>query len=218
MPAASWFEMRKVAVVGAGGHGKVVADAVLAAGIGEIIGFLDDDQTLWGTRVLGFPVLGPIAAWSDRPGGALAMGIGNNRDRKRAFEALTAAGATVATVIHPRATLGTGVRLGRGVVALGNVVVNADTTVGDNVILNTACTVEHDNVISAHAHLAPGVVTAGEVRVGEGAFLAVGAKILPRISIGEWSIVGAGAVVTEHVPDRVTVAGCPAREVRRHEG
>jgi sugar O-acyltransferase (sialic acid O-acetyltransferase NeuD family) len=210
--------MLKVAVIGAGGHGKVVADAVLAAGIGEVIGFLDDDQTLWGTRILGFSVLGPIATWSARSVDALAMGIGSNRDRKRAFEALTAASANIATVVHPRATLGTGVCLGRGVVALSNVVVNADTTVGDNVILNTACTVEHDNIISAHAHLAPGVVTAAEVRVGEGAFLALGAKILPRISIGEWSVVGAGAVVTERVPNRVTVAGCPAREVRRHDG
>jgi sugar O-acyltransferase (sialic acid O-acetyltransferase NeuD family) len=177
---------------------------------------LDDDEATWGARILGYPVLGPIADWSRQSIDALAMGIGNNRKRKRVFESLTNSGATLVSVIHPRTIVGTGVRLGRGVVALSNVVVNADTSIGDNVILNTAATVEHDNIVAAHAHIAPGVVTAGEVRVGEGAFLAIGARILPRISIGDWATVGAGAVVTDHVRDRATVAGCPAREVRRH--
>jgi sugar O-acyltransferase (sialic acid O-acetyltransferase NeuD family) len=199
----------RVAVAGAGGHAKVVADALLAAGQSEFAGFLDDDPASWGSHILGYPVLGPITAWSD----SVVVALGDNGSRKLIFEQLLAAGATLISVVHPSAVLGRGVKLGRGVVALANVVVNAGSSIGDNVILNTACSVDHDNEIASHVHLAPSVHTAGGVRVGEGAFVGIGASVLPNVSIGAWAIVGAGAVVTAAVPDRVTVVGAPAKKI-----
>jgi sugar O-acyltransferase (sialic acid O-acetyltransferase NeuD family) len=203
----------RVAVAGAGGHAKVVADALLAAGEVEFLEFLDDDPSLLGTRVLGHPVCGPIAAWSTRAIDRIAVAIGDNHRRKRVFEELVASGATITTVVHPRAVIGTGVRLGRGVVVLAGSVVNADSSIGDNVILNTACSVDHDNDIAAHVHVAPGVHTAGGVRIDEGAFVGIGASLLPDVRIGAWAIVGAGAVVTRDVPERATVVGAPAGKV-----
>ena len=205
--------MLRVAVVGAGGHGKVVADALLVAGQSEFVGFLDDDEASWGSTVLGFPVRGPVVKWSARAADGLALGVGNNSRRCRVFQQLVASGVSLITVVHPRAVMGRGVRLGQGVVALANVVVNCDSLIGDNVILNTACSIDHDNAVAAHAHLAPGARTAGGVRIGEGAFVGMGAVILPNVSIGDWAIVAAGAVVTRDVKDGATVVGVPARTV-----
>src|SRR5712691_10469487 len=159
----------RMAVAGAGGHAKVIADAFLAVGEGEFVGFLDDDQSLWGSQVLGYPVCGPIAAWSAHVIDRIVVAIGDNLQRKRLFEQLVTSSATLTTVVHPRAVIGTGVRLGRGVVVLAGAIVNSDSLIGDNVILNTACSVDHDNEIGAHVHVGPGVHTAGGVRIGEGA-------------------------------------------------
>src|SRR5437016_3942233 len=131
----------RVAVAGAGGHAKVVADALLALADGELVGFLDDDQSLWGSPVLGFPVRGPISAWSTYAIDRIAIAIGDNHRRKRVFEQLVTAGAILTTVVHPRAVIGRNVRLGRGVVVLAGAIVNSDSSIGDNVILNTACSI-----------------------------------------------------------------------------
>jgi sugar O-acyltransferase (sialic acid O-acetyltransferase NeuD family) len=201
----------RVAVAGARGHAKVVADALLGGGGHEFVGFLDDDQSLWGSLVLGRPVSGPIASWSKRAIDAIVVAVGDNGQRKRLFERLLISRATLATVVHPSAVVASDVRLGRGVVVLAGAIVNAGSSVGDNVILNTACSIDHDNSIGAHVHMAPGTHTAGDVRIGEGAFIGIGASVLPGISIGDWAIVGAGAVVTKDLVGGATVVGVPAR-------
>jgi sugar O-acyltransferase (sialic acid O-acetyltransferase NeuD family) len=203
--------MRKVIVIGAGGHGKVVADALLASGQDELTGFLDDAPSLRGKRLLGYPVLGAICTWADWGADEVVLAIGENEQRRRVYDQLATAGAVFASVLHPRAILGTGVRIGRGAVAFANVVVNADSAIGVNVILNTMCSVDHDCTVAAHVHVAPGVRLAGGVRLGEGAFIGIGATVCPEVTIGSWAVVGAGAVVTRNVADRATVAGVPAR-------
>ena len=101
---------------------------------------------------------------------------------------------------------------------MANATVNVDAHVGDNAILNTACSIDHDCVIGAHAHVAPGVTLAGGVTVGEGTLVGIGAIAIPGMAIGADSIIGAGAVVTADVPDRSVVAGVPARVIRHLEG
>jgi acetyltransferase EpsM len=204
----------RVAVAGAGGHAKVVADALLLRGESDLIGFFDDDRELWGRRIFGYPVMGPVAAWSTHAIDRLVIAVGNNHRRKLLFERLVTSGAVLMTVVHPSAIIGRDVIFGVGAVVLGGVLVNAGSTIADNVILNTACSIDHDNHIDAHSHIGPGVHTAGDVRIGEGAFLGVGANVLPAVSVGAWSIVGAGAVVTRNVEDHAKVAGNPARNLK----
>lgn len=201
----------RVAIIGAGGHAKVVADAILASGMARPIGFFDDDPDLSGRSHFGLPVLGTTDRWKHHTLDMVAMGIGDNKARARQFEALKRAGVPIVTVLHPRATIGTGVSIGEGSVVFAQVVVNADAVVGENCILNTACTVDHDCVVEANAHLAPGTHLAGDVRVGTGAFLGIGAAVLPGRLIGEWAVVGAGAVVVRNVFPRQTIRGVPAR-------
>ena len=96
----------RIGIIGAGGHGKVIADAVLADGRDQIFGFFDNDQSLWGRKLLGIPIIGPVDHWSKHSTDAFLIGIGDNRERKRLFDQLKSAGATIATITHPRATVG----------------------------------------------------------------------------------------------------------------
>lgn len=199
--------------MGAGGHAKVIADAILAGGHQNIFGFFDDDDSLWKSEIFGFPVLGPIQSWQNHSIDACVIGIGRNAARRKLYEQLKAAGAKFATVLHPRAVVGRGTTIGDGVVVFANAVINVDTTIGVNCILNTACSVDHDCSVGAHSHLAPGVVAAGEVRIGEEVFIGAGAKIIPQIRVGDRSVVGAGAVVIRDVAAATTVVGVPARAI-----
>jgi len=210
----AWWVSRvmKIAIIGAGGHAKVVADAILAAGVLKLIGFLDDDPAREG-EFFGHPILGRTGTWQDHAIDSFVIGIGDNLMRKRHFDRLNSAGAQLATVVHPGAIIARGVTLGAGAVALANAVVNCDTHIGPNSILNTSCTVDHDCMIGPHAHLAPGVNLAGEVRLGEGVFAGIGAKIIPRISVGNWATIGAGAVVIRNVEEGARVVGLPARNI-----
>ena len=203
----------RVGIAGAGGHAKVVGDALLSTGEAELVGFLDDDPRLLGTAILGYPVLGPIAEWGHFDLDGVVVAVGDNRRRQALFDGLVAAGATALTVQHSRSTVAASTRLGAGTVAFANAVVNVDTLIGEDVILNTACSVDHDCEIASHVHLAPGVRLAGGVRVGEGAFLGIGAVAVPGVVVGAWATVGAGAVVLRDVRLGATVVGVPAREV-----
>ncbi len=203
--------MSGVLVLGAGGHGKVVADILLCQGI-DVLGFLDDDPASWGTTRLGLPVLGAIATYHRFDPTGLALGIGSNAGRQSVVAQLGDATASLwCNAVHPRATVAGSVRLGRGVVVAAGVVVNPDTIVGDHVILNTGCTVDHDCEIGAYSHIAPGSHLAGGVRIGEGAFMGIGSVITPYRSVGEWTTVGAGAAVVTDIPAKVVAKGVPAR-------
>jgi sugar O-acyltransferase (sialic acid O-acetyltransferase NeuD family) len=211
----------RVVVLGAGGHAQVTADILLVAraagGEYEPIGFLDDDPALRGRRFLGLEVLGRISELQKFTHDALIVAIGENCTRARIFHAMLAQGERMVNAVHPSAVLATDVVLGRGVMICARAVVNPTTSIGDNVILNTGCTVDHHNVIGSHAHVAPGAHTGGNVRIGDGAFLGIGAVVIPGCAVGEWAVVGGGAAVVRDIPPHTTAVGVPARVIKRHE-
>lgn len=204
----------KIVIVGAGGHGQVVADILHEAarhgGRERLLGYVDDGRGAAGTLRAGVPILGRIAALATIPHDAVVVAIGDNRTRARRSLEL-APGATFATARHPSAIVSADVRIGPGSMLCAGVIVNTGTTAGRGVILNTGCTVDHHTTIGDFVHIAPGVHMGGEVRVGDGAFVGIGSVVLPGMTIGEGSVVGAGAVVTRDVPPGATVVGCPAR-------
>lgn len=209
---------RSVAICGAGGHAKVVAD-VLSRQVPSvpIAGFLDDRPELHGTELCDRPVLGSLASWlmqASKAESALIVGIGTNRDRERVANEITEAGFEFASAIHPSVSIGHGVEIGDGSVLMANTVVNASAVIGKHVIINTSASVDHDCVIEDFSHISPGVNLAGGVTVGRGAHIGIGACAVPGVRIGEWARVGAGATVVGDIPPFATVVGNPAESLR----
>jgi sugar O-acyltransferase (sialic acid O-acetyltransferase NeuD family) len=207
---------RSFLVYGAGGHGKVVADAGRAAGL-VLAAFIDDDEELAGREIFGRPVIATSRFEAERDRWLrteVVLGIGGNRARADAAGRLEREGFSIATVIHPAAVIAPSASIGRGTVVMAGVVVNPDAVVEVGAILNTGCVVEHDCVVGAFAHLSPNAALGGGVVIGQRSHLGLGAVALPLVRIGADVRVGAGAVVIRDVADGLTVVGAPARPVR----
>ncbi|HET7377798.1 MAG TPA: acetyltransferase [Anaerolineae bacterium] len=210
--------MKRILVIGAGGHAQVAADMILScARDGQAVmlaGFLDDDQSLLGQTLFDVPVWGTIAEVARVPHDAVVIGIGDNATRARLYEQLLTAGEAFTTVIHPRATLAQNVSIGSGTVVFAGAVVNTGAVLGANVIINTSASVDHHARIGAHVHIAPGAHLGGDVTIEEGALIGIGATVMPRKQIGAWSVVGAGACVTKSVAAGLIVVGLPAKQLQ----
>ncbi len=208
-------------VLGGGGHARVVIDSLLAQDAASVEGVLDADHSLWGTSVLGVPVLGDEALLPDMARRGIThflVGLGgaaDNRARSRLFEMGRGAGLTALNVCHPSAVCSSFARIGAGSMLLPCAIVNAGAELGMNVIVNTGAVVEHDCTIGDHAHVATGARLSGGVQVGKLAHVGVGACVRQELTIGEGAIIGAGAAVVKDVAPWTVVVGVPARLFRR---
>jgi sugar O-acyltransferase (sialic acid O-acetyltransferase NeuD family) len=209
---------RRVLILGAGGHGRVVLDILHQMGTCEPVGFLDNNTDILGRRVDGVPVLGPIdelqklAAQSGCDG--VIVAIGDNGVRRGLARQVDSAGIELINAIHPSATIAHNATIGRNVVIAAGAVVCAHCQIGASVILNTGCIIDYQTMIGEGSHVCPGVRIAGRAKVESGVFIGIGATIIPKITLGCESIVGAGSVVIEDVPPMATVVGVPARRVK----
>lgn len=206
--------MRRLGLLGASGHGKVVADAAIEAGWEEVV-FFDD---AWPSRrVVGhWAIEGNsqdlIRRCAELDG--VVVSIGNCATRWAMQQELAGRAANLLTIVHPRACVSRHALLGAGTVVLAGAVVNADATLGAGVIVNTGATVDHDCVIGNAVHIAPGAHLSGNVRVGEGSWIGVGAAVRQGMEIGRYVTVGAGAVVVKSAADGLTLVGNPAAPMR----
>ncbi|MGB8543292.1 MAG: acetyltransferase [Candidatus Acidiferrales bacterium] len=207
----------RVIVWGAGGHGKVIVDALLASQSCTLVGILDDDKTKAGTNVLGLPVsYSPEGLQSFRRTldfDRVAIGIGDNYIRNEKFQQVKACGLKPMNVIHPSAHISRFVELGVGITILAGAVVNPGTIIDDNVCVNTAASIDHDNHLETSCHIFPNATLTGGVRVGKFAYVGSGAVIAPNLVVHPYSQVGAGAVVLKDVAEGALVAGVPAIEI-----
>ncbi|MEF2146590.1 MAG: acetyltransferase [Desulfovibrionaceae bacterium] len=205
----------KVVIIGAGGHGQVVADILFHMWRRgrdlELLGFLDSDPELTGKQFLGLKVLGTEERLDDIGHDAVVLAIGDNRQRMIAAERLE--DELLVSAIHPSAVLAPDVSVKPGAMICAGAVVNPGSVIGPHAIINTGATVDHHNQIGAYSHIAPGVNLGGEVVVGTGALVGIGSSVVPRVRIGDWAVAGAGAVVTRDVPDGEIWAGVPARKL-----
>ena len=211
---------RRLAIVGAGGHAKVVADIVRCSSIDpdtgyEIVVFADAVASLAPRQFLGLPLLSGSRSLVSLPHDAVVVAVGDNTNRRKEFELLTSLGECLVSVQHPSAIIASSVTIGPGTMVCAGAVVNPDTRIGSNVILNTRSSVDHDCVIEDHVHIAPGVALGGNVYVGVGAMVGIGAVVKPGVRVGPGAMVGAGSVVIKDVPANTTVAGVPAKALTR---
>lgn len=207
----------QVVIIGAGGHGKVVLDILRAAGRYEPVGFLDADPALAGTVVGGLPVLGPanlLPRLRQQKVRGAVVAIGDNRARREYAGLVREYGLERVSAVHPAASVSPTARLGANVVVAAGAVVCTEARVDDSAVVNTAAVVDHEGHVGEAAHVAPAACLAGRVRVGPLAFVGIGAQVIQCRSVGEGSVVGAGAVVIEDVPPWATVVGVPARVIK----
>ena len=207
----------EIFVYGAGGHGKVVADILLAAKC-KVAGFVDDSPAFKGAQVRGLPVHGD-GAWlmQKRRSGpvAVALGIGANPARSAVAQCCEAAGIELLVAVHPSAVVSPSATLGKGTVVMAQSAINAEARLGLGVIVNTSAVVEHDVVIGNFAHVSPNSTMGGASVLGAMSQLGIGATVLPLVKIGDEVMVGAGAVVLHDIPSGVTVVGVPAKPLAR---
>ena len=205
---------RSLLIYGAGGHGRVVADAARAAGF-ELIGWADGDPAKAGQEIDGAPVVAaePVAAAAaaERHRAEVIVGVGNNRFRQETSILLARAGVQLATVVHPSAAVSHGAQIGAGTFIAAMVAVAPGARIGEGVIVNHGVTVDHDNRIGDFVHLSPGAHIGGTVVIGEGTHVGIGASVRNDLSIGAWSTVGAGAAVVSDLAEGITAVGVPAR-------
>lgn len=203
----------KLIIIGAGGHGKVVANIALLNDYKEIY-FLDDDTS---KKYIGkYQIIGTtkdINRYKNEYDFFVA--IGNNETRKKLAMLLLDNDIQPVSLIHPSAVIDSTVQIGYGVVVMANAVINADTTIGNNVIVNTASSIDHDCIIGSYTHICPGVHIAGGVEIGSKVWVGIGTSVINNLSICDDCLIGAGSLITKNIVTKGTYFGCPVRKMVR---
>ena len=197
--------MRKLAIIGASGHGKVVADIARKNGYKEIV-FLDDDDNIH--ECGGYPVIGKSfeAGTIDAD---VIVGIGNADIRKRIQESIPHEKLVI--LIHSDAVVAEDVVVGEGTVVMAGAVINPGTHIGKGCIINTCSSVDHDCEVGDYVHIAVGSHLCGTVTVGDGTWIGAGATVSNNVFICPDCMIGAGAVVVNDIQESGTYVGVPAR-------
>lgn len=210
--------MIDLVIVGASGHAKVVIDLFREVEAYRVVGLVDADPSP--RKVLGVPVIGSdddLPALRGQGVSSAFVAIGDNRLRFKLGRKLESQGFTLVKAISRRAAISPSAVIGAGVAVMAGAVVNAETRIEDLAILNTNASVDHDCRLGEACHVAPGSALAGNVTVERLAFLGVGVRAIPGVTIGEGGVVGAGATVVRDLPPGMVAMGTPARIVRPFE-
>lgn len=200
---------KKLVIIGASGHGKVIADIALKNGY-EIVGFLDDNDAI--KEIAGFPLLGRVSDVIKYASEcAFFIAIGNNRIREMIAETYA---VNWAMLIHPTAVIGIDVQIEPGTVVMANAVINPSARIGKHCIINTGAVVEHDNLLQDYVHVSPNATLAGTVHIGKRVHVGVGACVKNNTAITDDVTVGAGAAVVKDITEAGVYVGVPARRMR----
>lgn len=201
---------KKLIIIGASGHGKVIADIALKMGY-DIQGFLDDDDSI--KDILGVPILGNVAKIKKyQKDYEFVIAIGNNSIREKIAKQYD---VQWATLIHPSAVIGIDVEIGEGTVVMANAVINPSAKIGKHCIINTGAIVEHDNRLEDFVHISPNAVLAGTVSVQKRTHIGAGACVKNNLEITSDVVVGVGATVVKDIIKPGVYIGTPVRSLDR---
>jgi acetyltransferase EpsM len=204
---------KKVVLLGYSGHGYVVAEALLQLGY-HLIGYADEGEHE--KNPYNIPFLGdersPDFDWHREV--SYALGVGDNKIRSKIAQRVKSNGGRLLSVIHPQASISKDLKIGSGSFIARNVTVNPLVKIGENVILNTSCSIDHECLIEDNLHIAPGAVLAGNVKVGKGAFVGANSVVKEGVRIGEGALVGAGSVIIRDVGAGKHIVGNPGKYIR----
>ena len=201
--------MNSLIIIGASGHGKVVADIAALNGYTDIV-FLDDDESVH--KCAGYPVVGKSDV---APDGEVFVAVGNAETRKRLMELYVDRNQPI--LIHPSAVVAKDVEIGEGTVVMAGAVINPGAKIGRGVIINTSSSVDHDSVVEDYCHIAVGAHLSGTVTIGEETWIGTGATVSNNVNICGGCIIGAGAVVIKDIDKSGTYVGVPARLLKGEE-
>ena len=193
--------MKKVIIIGEGGHGKVIADIVRSSG-DQLVGFLDDS--------LKPGALGAVTDYEKYGDCWFIVGIGNAEIRERIVRSLS---VRWYTAIHPSAVVSPSASIGEGSVVMPNAVINAESVIGNHCIVNTGAIIEHNNTVCDYAHVSVGAKLGGTVKIGRASWIGIGSVINNNLSVCDGSTVGAGAVVVQDITEPGVYVGIPAAKI-----
>ena len=215
--------MIDVVIIGAGGAGReacwVFEEANCHAKKWNVVGFIDDSPALQGASICDLPVLGDFS-WLKRNSAQkfrVICPIGNPRTRKLLVQRASSLGLTFCSVIHPSVRASRWVEIGPGSIICAGAILTTHIKIGSHVVMNVGCTIHHDSIVGAYCNLNPACRIAGTVNIGVGVELGMASVVLQNRTIGDWSIIGAGAVVTTDIPSHVTGVGVPCRVIKSRQ-
>ena len=212
--------MKDIAIYGAGGFGRevlaLIKDINKVQPTWNFIGFFDDGRNI-GDTINGFSVLGNIESLNNwETPLSVVVAIGTPRVKQVVVDRICNDKVDFPTIIHPSVIIGDSdfVSIGKGCIICAANILTTNIEIKDFVIINLACTIGHDTVINDYAAFMPSCNVSGEVVIEKGVYCGTGVKIINQVSIGEYSIIGAGAVVAKNQPGHATIVGVPAKVIK----
>lgn len=201
----------KIAILGNGGHSKVIQDIISCYVEHEIIAILDDKYEFI-TKINDI-IYAPLFYINElvKQDIKIVIGIGDNRTRRMLSQQIRVDPSQYITLIHPTAVISPTAMIGHGTVVMPHALVNADATIGNYCIINTGSIIEHDSVVGNYTHISPNATLTGNVTIGNGVQIGASATLIPGINIGHWSVVGAGSTVIKDIPAHSKAVGSPTR-------
>ncbi|EIM72867.1 acetyltransferase [Nitritalea halalkaliphila LW7] len=204
--------MTKINILGASGHAKVIVDIIQRNG--QEVGYVFDDNPAV-SSFLGHTVLSRLEK-EQLYAFPLVLAIGKNCTRRAVSLSLDDVAFTQ-PLIHPSAIVSELAHIGKGTVVMPGAIVNAGAFIGEHCIINTGAVIEHDCILHDFVHISPNAILAGGVEVLPETQIGMNASVIQNVTIGAHSIVGAGSVVIEDIPDHCTAVGVPAKPIKLHK-
>ena len=215
--------MKDLIIFGASGFGREVAwvvERINKANLTwNLLGFMDDDDSIQDSVINGYKVLGKTGDVKEYPDAFFVCAVGASRVREKIIKNMKMVNPNIkfGTVIDPSVEISDLVKIGEGTIICAHTIITVNISIGNHVIINLDCTIGHDAILNDFVTLYPSVNVSGITNIGHAVELGTGMQIIQGKCIGDYSIVGAGAVVVKDIPEKCTAVGSPAKPIKFFE-